>query len=73
MTKRIQTLCYNCRRTGHLVKECPSRSPIFLCCNATGHEVLDLPRIISKVKNMNMRQEDHEEGQETKNMLKNQK
>jgi hypothetical protein len=29
--------------------------------------------MIAKVENMNMRQEDHEEGQETKNMLKNQK
>jgi hypothetical protein len=29
--------------------------------------------MITKVENMNMRQEDHEEGQETKNMLKNQK
>jgi hypothetical protein len=34
---------------------------------------LDYPRIISKVEKMNMRQENPEEGQETKNMLKNQK
>jgi hypothetical protein len=71
--KRGLTLCYNCRRPGHLAKECPGRSPIFLCCKATGHEVLDFPRMIAKVEKMNMRQEDHEEGQETKNMLKNQK
>jgi hypothetical protein len=44
-----------------------------LCCKATRHEVLDFPRMIAKVEKMNMRQEDHEEGQETKNMLKNQK
>jgi hypothetical protein len=37
------------------------------------HKVFYFPRMISKVENMNMRQEDHEEGQETKNMLKNQK
>jgi hypothetical protein len=71
--KRGLTLCYNCRRPGHLAKECPSRGPIFLCCKATGHEVLENPRMIAKVEKMNMRQEDHEEGQETKNMLKNQK
>jgi len=29
--------------------------------------------MIAKVDKMNMRQENHEEGQETKNMLKNQK
>jgi hypothetical protein len=71
--KRGLTLCYSCRRPGHLAKECPGRGPIFLCCKATGHEVLDFPRMIAKVEKMNMRQENHEEGQETKNMLKNQK
>jgi hypothetical protein len=34
---------------------------------------LDCPRMIAKVENMNTRQKNHEEGQETKNMLKNQK
>jgi hypothetical protein len=67
------TLCYNCRIPGHLAKECPGRIPIFLCCKDIEHEVLDFPRMIAKVEKMNMRQEDHEEGQETKNMLKNQK
>jgi hypothetical protein len=71
--KRGLTLCYSCRRPRHLAKECPGRSPIFLCCKATGHEVLDFPRMIAKVEKMNMRQENPEEGQETKNMLKNQK
>jgi hypothetical protein len=71
--KRGLTLCYSCRRPRHLAKECPGRGPIFLCCKATGHEVLDFPRMIAKVEKMNMRQENPEEGQETKNMLKNQK
>jgi hypothetical protein len=71
--KRGLTLCYNYRILRHLAKECPGRGPIFLCCNATGHEVLYFPRMIAKVEKMNMRQEDHEEGQETKKMPKNQK
>jgi uncharacterized transporter YbjL len=33
------------------------------------HEVLDWPRMIAKVEKMNMRQENHEIGQETKNMI----
>jgi DNA-binding transcriptional regulator GbsR (MarR family) len=37
------------------------------------HEVLDFPRMISKVEKMNMRQEKHETGQETKYMLEPQK
>jgi hypothetical protein len=69
--KRGLNLCYSCRRSGHLSKEFPGRGHIFLCCKATGHEVLDFPRMIAKVENMNMKQENHEEGQETKNMLKN--
>ena len=69
--KRGLTLCYNCRRPGHVAKECPGIGPLFLCCKAIGHEVLDFPRMIAKVEKMNMRQENHEEGQETKNMLKN--
>jgi hypothetical protein len=71
--KRGLKLCYNCRRPGHLAKEYPGRGPIFLCCKATGHEVLDFPRMIVNVEKMNMRQENPEEGQETKNMLENQK
>jgi hypothetical protein len=71
--KRGLTLCYNYRIPGHISKEFPSRGPIFLCCKATRHEILDFPRMIAKVEKMNMRQEDHEEGQEIKNMFKNQK
>jgi hypothetical protein len=37
------------------------------------HEVLDCPRMIAKVEKMNMRQENHEKGQETKNMIEHQK
>jgi hypothetical protein len=55
--KRILTLCYNCRRLGHLAKECPSKRPSFLCSQAMDHEVLDFPRMIAKVERMNMRQE----------------
>jgi hypothetical protein len=67
--KRGLTLCYSCRRPGHLAKECPGRGPICLCCKAIGHEVLDFPRMIAKVEKMNIRQENHE----TKNMLEHQK
>jgi hypothetical protein len=37
------------------------------------HEVLNFPRMIAKIENMNMRQENHEKVQETKNMLETQK
>jgi hypothetical protein len=64
-------LCYNCRRSRHLAKECPGIGPICLCCNVVDHEVLDCPRMIAKVEKMNMRQENYEEGQGTKDMLEN--
>jgi hypothetical protein len=41
--KRGLTLCYSCRRSRHLAKECPGRGLIFLCCKSTGHEVFGLP------------------------------
>ena len=56
-----------------MVKECPGRRPSFLCCKDMDHEVLDCPRMISKVEKMNMRQENHEEGQKIKDMLEHQK
>jgi hypothetical protein len=71
--KRGLTLCYSCRRLRHLVKEFPGRGPTFLRCKDIDHEVLDFPRMISKFERMNLRQVDHEEGQETKNMLENHK
>jgi len=37
------------------------------------HEVLDFPRMIANIEKMNMRQEDHEKGQETKTMVETKK
>jgi hypothetical protein len=37
------------------------------------HEVLDCPRMIAKLERMNMIQEDHEKGQDTKTMEEPQK
>jgi hypothetical protein len=71
--KRGLTLCYSCRRLGHLAKECPGTGPNCLCFKDVGHEVLDFPRMIAKVEKMNIRQENHDEGQQTKNRLEHQK
>jgi hypothetical protein len=62
-------LCYNCRRPGHISNECPGVGPICICCNIVGHEVEDFPRMIAKVERMNVRQENHEEIQETMGIL----
>jgi hypothetical protein len=67
--KRRLTLCYNCKRQGHLDKECPGARPICLFCNIVGHEVEDRPRMIAKVERMKVRQENYEESQETKRIL----
>ena len=58
--KRGLTLCYSCRRSGHLAKARLGRIPSYLFCKSMDHEVLDFPRMIAKVERMNMRQEDHE-------------
>jgi hypothetical protein len=67
------TLCYSCRRPEHLAKEFPGKGPSCLCYKAMDHEFLDCPRIIAKVEKMNMRQENHEKGPETKDMIEPQK
>jgi hypothetical protein len=64
--KRGLTLCYNCRRPGHIAKECLGRNPTCLCCKAMDHEFLDFPRMIAKLEKMNMEQANLEKGQETK-------
>jgi hypothetical protein len=66
-------LCCNCRRSTHVAKEFPGIGLICIYCKGVGHEVLDCPRMIAKVEKMNLRQENHEEDQETKDMLENQK
>jgi hypothetical protein len=71
--KRELTLCYSCRRLGHLAKECPGRRPGCLCCKAMDHEVLDFPRMIAKVERMNMNQENPKADPETKIMTEPQK
>jgi hypothetical protein len=57
----------------HIAKGCPGIGPICICCKTVDHEVLDFPRMIDKVEKMNTRQENYEEGKETKDMLKNHK
>jgi hypothetical protein len=55
--KRGLTLYYSCRKPGHLAKEFLGRRPSCLCCKSMDHEVLDFPRMIVKLEEMNMRQE----------------
>jgi hypothetical protein len=71
--KRGLTLYYNCRKPTHLAKEFPGRRPIFLCCKAMDHEVLDFPRMIAKLEEMNMRQENPKADLETKIMIESHK
>jgi hypothetical protein len=48
--KRGLTLCYSCRKLGHLAKESPRRRPNCLFRKAMDHEVLDCPRMIAKLE-----------------------
>ena len=64
---------YNYKRLVHIAKGCPGIGPICICFKTVDHEVLDFPRMIDKVEKMNLRQENHEGDQETKDMLENQR
>ena len=55
--KRGLSICYNCKRPGNLSKEFPGIGPICLYCKIVGHEVENFPRMIAKVEQMNMSQE----------------
>jgi hypothetical protein len=55
--KRGLTLCYSCRKLGHLPKEFPGGKPSCLCCKYLDHEVLDFPRMIFKLERMNLHEE----------------
>jgi hypothetical protein len=71
--KRRLILCYSCRTSGHLAKECPDRRPSCLFCKAMDYEVLDFPRIIAKLERMNTEQEKHEKDLEVNTMENPQK
>jgi hypothetical protein len=67
------TLCYSCRRLRHIAKACPGRRPSCICCKSMDHDILDFPRMISKVERVNMRQENPKDDQETVTMKEPQK
>jgi hypothetical protein len=67
------TLCYSCRRPGHLARECPGRRLSCLCCKPMDHEVLDFPRMIARFEKLNMEQAIPEGDQETKIIAETQK
>jgi hypothetical protein len=62
--KRGLTLCYSCRRLGHLAKEFPGGGPNCLCYKALDHEVLDCPRMIAKLEKMNLHEKNPKENPE---------
>jgi hypothetical protein len=64
--KRGLTLCYSCRRPGHLAKEFPRRKPSCLYSKSMDHEVLDCPRMITRLEMLNMEQENPKGDRETK-------
>jgi hypothetical protein len=53
-SKRGLTLCYSCRRSGHLAKDILDRRPSCVFCKDMNHKVLDCPRMIAKLERMNM-------------------
>jgi hypothetical protein len=55
--KRGLTLCYRCRKIGHLAKDFRGGRTNFLCCKAMDHEVLDFPRMIDRLENLNIEKE----------------
>jgi hypothetical protein len=71
--KRGLTLCYSCRKSGHLAMEFPGRRPSCLCCKAMDHAVLDFPRMIVKLEGMNLRQENPKADPETMIIVEPQK
>jgi hypothetical protein len=64
--KRGLTLCYSCRRSGHLAKEFPGGRSSCLCCKYLDHDILDCPRMIANLERINLNQEDHKEIQKRK-------
>jgi hypothetical protein len=62
--REVLTICYSCRKLGHVAKECPGKRPSCLCCKDMDHEVLDFPRMIAKLEGMNLNQENPKEDPE---------
>jgi hypothetical protein len=62
--ERGLTLCYSCRRPRNIAKECLGGRPSCLCCKDLDHEVLDFPRMISKLEGMNLKEENPKEDPE---------
>jgi hypothetical protein len=56
-TNRGLNLYYSCRKQRHIAKEFPGRRPSYLCCKVMDHEVLDFPRMNTKLEGMKTKQE----------------